>query len=206
MDMYHYYSCLAARETVVGSLPLGQKTQLKASSSKLGHGILGRATTAVAVEVLSEQEGFGQHSARQGDLVLVHYTGSVAETGQVFDTTRGGLKYRDGGAGVLRPVAFRLSGYPQPGLCSGLQEAIVGMKIGGQKSVLVPPEGGFGSSPVLAPYAPVPANATLRYDIELLRVSARGPDEMFKGISSCSAGGDSARTDGCADITPAEFY
>jgi hypothetical protein len=37
MDMYHYYSCLAARETVVGGLPLGQKTQIKARGSMLGY-------------------------------------------------------------------------------------------------------------------------------------------------------------------------
>jgi hypothetical protein len=28
MDMYHYYSCLAAREVIVPCMPLGQKLQL----------------------------------------------------------------------------------------------------------------------------------------------------------------------------------
>eukprot|EP00879_Flechtneria_rotunda_P022549 GHRR01023805.1.p1 GENE.GHRR01023805.1~~GHRR01023805.1.p1 ORF type:complete len:119 (+),score=24.53 GHRR01023805.1:145-501(+) len=114
-------------------------------------------------------------------------------------------KYRDGGEGVLRPLAFRLSGYPQPGICQGLQEAVLGMKIGGRRTVLVPPEYGFGNMPALAPFAAVPARSQLRYDVELLRVSARGPDELMQGISLCGAGGAGASTDGCSNIKPAEF-
>ncbi|KAF6257472.1 hypothetical protein COO60DRAFT_1229303 [Scenedesmus sp. NREL 46B-D3] len=166
----------------------------------------GTARAIDGIQTLDDKEGFGQYAVRQGDLVLVHYTGVVEETGEVFDSTRGGLRYRDGGRGVLRPLAFRLSGYPQPGVCEGLQQAIVGMKIGGQRSVLVPPQLGFGRAAVLAPYAGVPANSVLRYDVELVRVSARGPDEMMKGISQCSAGGASASADNCAAVEPAEFF
>lgn len=80
----------------------------------------------------------------------------------------------------MRPLAFQLSGYPQPGICEGLQQALVGMKIGGKRSVLIPAALGFGNAPVLAPYAAVPAGSKLRYDVELIRVSARGPDAMWK--------------------------
>lgn len=98
-------------------------------------------------------------------------------------------KYRDGGRGVFRPLAFRLSGFPQPGVCEGLQQALLGMKIGGQRSVLVPPQLGFGSAAVLAPYAGVPANSMLRYDVELVRVSAKGPDAMMKVRTQTDAAG-----------------
>ena len=77
----------------------------------------------------------------------------------MFDSTKGGLKYRDGGPGVFRPVVVRLSSYPQPGICLGLQQALVGMKIGGKRSVKVPAQLGFGNSTVLAPYAVVPGEA-----------------------------------------------
>jgi hypothetical protein len=33
------------------------------------------ANAASVVEVINEEEGFGTHAARLGDLVLVHYTG-----------------------------------------------------------------------------------------------------------------------------------
>ena len=62
------------------------------------------------------------------------------------------------------------------------------MKIGGQRSVLVPPQLGFGRAAVLAPYAGLPANYVLLYDVELVRVSARGPDEMMK-VGMAGAGG-----------------
>ncbi|WIA10556.1 hypothetical protein OEZ85_010743 [Tetradesmus obliquus] len=166
----------------------------------------GTVQAAEGIQILDDKEGFGQHAVQQRDLVLVHYTGVVEETGEVFDSTRGGLKYRDGGRGVFRPLAFRLSGFPQPGVCEGLQQALLGMKIGGQRSVLVPPQLGFGSAAVLAPYAGVPANSMLRYDVELVRVSAKGPDAMMKGISQCSAGGASASAENCAAVEPAEFF
>lgn len=98
----------------------------------------------------------------------------------MFDSTKGGLKYRDGGPGVFRPVVVRLSGYPQPGICLGLQQAVEGMRIGGKRTVKVPAQLGFGEQTVLAPYAVVPGGSTLQYEIELLRVSSVGPDLLVK--------------------------
>eukprot|EP00878_Enallax_costatus_P018145 GHUV01019092.1.p2 GENE.GHUV01019092.1~~GHUV01019092.1.p2 ORF type:complete len:181 (+),score=46.44 GHUV01019092.1:1763-2305(+) len=172
----------------------------------VAHVSAGNSSAAESVEVLSDQEGFGQHAVRKGDMVLVHYTGVLDDSGQVFDSTRGGLRYRDGGLGVFRPLAFQLSGYPQPGICEGLQQALLGMKIGGKRSVLVPAFLGFGNTTALAPYGVVPAGSKLRYDIELVRVSSRGPDAMWKGISQCSAGGASGSADNCSNVQPAEFY
>lgn len=39
---------------------------------------------------------------------------------------------------------------------------LTGMAIGGKRVFTVPPQLGFGSQTVLAPYAVVPANSTLR--------------------------------------------
>lgn len=88
--------------------------------------------------------------------------------------------YRDGGPGVLRPIAIRLGGYPTPGICMGLQNALIGMRVGGRRTVVVPPGLGFGSTPALAPYAAVPANSIVRYEIQLLRLSRKGPDALVK--------------------------
>jgi hypothetical protein len=110
------------------------------------------------------------------------------EDGQVFDSTRGGFKYRDGGPGVFRPVVVRLSGSPVPGITLGLQQGIAGMTIGGKRSIKVPAQLGFGQQTVLAPYAIVPAGASLRYDIELLRVSSLGPDMLVKVRAAVGAG------------------
>ncbi len=39
-----------------------------------------------------------------------------------------GLKYRDGGAGILRPAMIRLGGDPVPGICQGLKMGLTGMR------------------------------------------------------------------------------
>lgn len=44
-----------------------------------------------AISIVSDEQGVGQHEASAGDLVLVHYTGRLAKSGDVFDSTRGGL-------------------------------------------------------------------------------------------------------------------
>ncbi|GBF91096.1 hypothetical protein Rsub_04765 [Raphidocelis subcapitata] len=161
---------------------------------------------SAAVKVESEEPGFGEYPTQPGDLVLVHYTGSIADTGVVFDSTLGlGLTYRDGGAGALRPAALRLGGSPTPGVCAGLQSALLGMRIGGRRTVLIPAELGFGGSPAYAPYAVVPGGSQIRYEIQLLRMSRRGPDAIMKGLSKCSQGGASATAENCTNIEPAEF-
>ena len=124
---------------------------------------------------------------------------------QVFDSTLGGAAYRDGGAGVLRPLIYRLGGGPQPGVCAGLEAGITGMRVGGQRVFTVPPKLGFGAAQVLGPYAPVPGGSTLRYSVRLLRLSRVGPDALLSGISQCGGGAVMERTQGCAEIGVAEF-
>ena len=61
-------------------------------------------------------------------------------------------------------------------LCSGLEEAMETMRVGGVREVTVPPDSGFGSKgSVLFPGTKneqrIPPNATLTYLVELKRVS-----------------------------------
>lgn len=51
----------------------------------------------------------------------------------------------------------------------------------------------------------MPAGATLTYEIQLLRLSRRGPEELYSGTAGCGAGGGNQRSEGCADISVAEF-
>ena len=97
--------------------------------------------------------------------------------------------YRDGGPGALRPLAVRLGGSPVPGVCAGLQDALLGMRVGGRRVVAIPPERGFGDRPALAPYAVVPPGSGVRYEVQLLRLSRRGPDARFK-VRVCVWGGE----------------
>jgi FKBP-type peptidyl-prolyl cis-trans isomerase len=91
--------------------------------------------------------------ARPGQNVSVHYTGWLT-TGAKFDSSR------DRG----RSLTFRLD----PGsVIQGWVEGVAGMRVGGQRRLIIPPEMGYGSQG----YPPViPPNATLIFDVELLGI------------------------------------
>lgn len=56
-----------------------------------------------------------------------------------------------------------------------------------------------------APYAIIPSDSTLRYEVELLRLSSKGPDALTEGISRCGTGGAAASAEQCDKIDIAEF-
>lgn len=90
--------------------------------------------------------------AEEGNIVTVHYTGWL-ETGQIFDTSLLGA-----------PVSFPLR---SGSLIEGWVEGVAGMKIGGERQLVIPPSLGYGSSGT----GSIPPNATLIFEIELLGVS-----------------------------------
>ena len=90
--------------------------------------------------------------ARVGSWVTVHYVG-VFDTGQKFDSSL------DRG----EPISFRL-GVGE--VIKGWDEGLTGMKVGGRRILVVPPELGYGSSG----FGPIPGNSTLIFEVELLSV------------------------------------
>lgn len=79
-----------------------------------------------------------------------------------------------------KPIVFPFRSRPfTGGICAGCEEALSTMKAGGKRLVTVPPQVGFGS----AAYSVrgtrhaadkdvvVPANSTLEYELNLIRVS-----------------------------------
>ena len=90
--------------------------------------------------------------AETGTSVVVSYTGKFTD-GKVFDSSlnRG------------EPFQFTL-GSGQ--VIKGWDEGIVGMRVGGKRTITIPPELGYGAND----YGPIPGNSTLIFDIELLKV------------------------------------
>jgi len=89
----------------------------------------------------------------QGATVTCHYTGAVAKTGEVFQTSH------DFG----KPISFPLSG-----VIAGWTEGVPGMKVGGTRRLLIPAAKAYGSRP---PYGSgIPADADLVFDIELVAI------------------------------------
>jgi FKBP-type peptidyl-prolyl cis-trans isomerase len=113
-------------------------------------------------EVPSEDIVAGQGSvAEEGDAVNVHYTGWLFENGQrgeKFDSSH------DRG----QPFSFTLgAGQVIPGWDIGIE----GMRVGGTRVITVPPELAYGQQGFQrGGEIVIPANATLQFEVELLKV------------------------------------
>ncbi|GBF41881.1 FKBP-type peptidyl-prolyl cis-trans isomerase [Leptospira ellinghausenii] len=97
------------------------------------------------------KQGLGKEAIR-GTTVVVHYTGKLTN-GKVFDSSvdRG------------EPFSFQLG---QGQVIQGWERGIVGMKEGGKRKLTIPPKFGYGDRAV----GPIPANSTLVFDVELIKV------------------------------------
>ncbi len=86
--------------------------------------------------------------------VTVVYTGAVAATGTIFQSTSD-----TGGS----PVTFSLNQ-----VIPGWQQGIPGMKVGGTRRLYIPANLAYGANPPSG--SGIPANASLVFDVTLLKV------------------------------------
>lgn len=91
-------------------------------------------------------------TVKEGDTVSVHYVGTL-QNGQEFDNSkkRGqAFDFKVGGGQVIE----------------GWEKGVVGMQVGGQRILVIPPDMAYGSQGI----GPIPGNATLVFSIELLEI------------------------------------
>lgn len=93
-------------------------------------------------------------AAQAGDRVSVHYVGTLAD-GREFDSSR-----RRG-----QPFGFALG---KGQVIRGWDIGVAGMQVGGRRKLTIPPSEGYGSRGT--PGGPIPPNATLVFDVELLGI------------------------------------
>ncbi|HZM64006.1 MAG TPA: FKBP-type peptidyl-prolyl cis-trans isomerase [Candidatus Saccharimonadales bacterium] len=101
------------------------------------------------LEIFDQQVGTGKE-VKAGDTIEVDYTGAVAATGIIFESSLDAkqtatLKLVDGPGGVIK----------------GWVEGIVGAKEGGSRRLVIPADKAYGANPP----AGIPANADLVFDV-----------------------------------------
>ena len=110
-------------------------------------------TTASGLQYVDIREGDGA-TPQKGQTVVVHYTGTLAD-GTKFDSSRD----------RSRPFQFRI-GIGE--VIAGWDEGVGTMKVGGLRKLTIPPNLGYGDR---GAGGVIPPNATLIFEVELLRIA-----------------------------------
>lgn len=113
-------------------------------------------TTSSGLQMIDTKPGTGA-SPKQGQTAVVHYTGYLNDNGAK------GKKF-DSSVDRGQPFEFPVGAGR---VIKGWDEGVASMKIGGKRTLIVPPQLGYGDR---GAGGVIPPNATLIFDVELLGV------------------------------------
>lgn len=115
-----------------------------------------KVTTLSGLQVIDSQVGTGA-SPKTGQTCVMHYTGYLYENGQK------GKKF-DSSVDRGQPFEFPIG---TGRVIKGWDEGVATMKVGGKRTLIIPPDLGYGAR---GAGGVIPPNATLIFDVELLGV------------------------------------
>jgi peptidylprolyl isomerase len=113
-------------------------------------------TTASGLQITDSKEGTGA-TPKSGQICVMHYTGWLYENGVK------GKKF-DSSLDRGEPFEFKIG---QRQVIGGWDEGVSTMKVGGKRTLIIPPALGYGAR---GAGGVIPPNATLMFDVELLDV------------------------------------
>ena len=109
---------------------------------------------ATELQITDERVGTGP-VAQSGDNLSMNYKGTLTN-GEVFDQSYG-----------RAPFDFQLGA---GNVIKGWDQGIVGMKVGGKRKLVIPPDLGYGAQ---GAGEKIPPGATLIFEVELLSVNGK---------------------------------
>ena len=117
------------------------------------------AAQPAGLKIIDTKVGNGA-VAKPGEQVTVHYTGWLYVNGAK------GKKF-DSSVDRGEPFSFALGA---GNVIPGWDKGVAGMKVGGKRTLIIPPDMGYGANGT--PDGTIPPNATLIFDVELLKVGS----------------------------------
>ena len=144
---------------LISSCILGAALTLTIAGCKRNEAPQAPATQAgvAALQKIDSVTGTGKEAVA-GSTAVVNYTGwlydpaAAMQRGTQFDSSVG-----------REPFAFEVGGGQ---VIAGWDQGVAGMKVGGKRTLIVPAELGYGAGGA----GPIPPNATLIFEVELLEV------------------------------------
>ena len=109
-------------------------------------------TEVAALKVDTITPGSGDAVVKESDTVTVNYTGTLASTGKIFESSL------DSG----QPATFPLSG-----VIKGWTQGLPGMKVGETRRLTIPSDLAYGAQ---GSGATIPPNSPLVFDVTLLKI------------------------------------
>jgi peptidylprolyl isomerase len=141
------FSLMAALIAVVADAPTHMAIAQTAGKSM---------TTASGLQITDSKVGTGA-TPKSGQTCVMHYTGWLYENGVK------GKKF-DSSVDRNEPFEFPIG---QRKVIAGWDEGVATMKVGGKRTLIIPPQLGYGAR---GAGGVIPPNATLMFDVELLDV------------------------------------
>ena len=115
-----------------------------------------RMTTPSGLQIIDTVVGTGA-SPKTGQICVMHYTGWLYENGAK------GTKF-DSSVDRGKPFEFPIGTHR---VIAGWDEGVATMKVGGKRTLISPPDLGYGER---GAGGVIPPNATLMFDVELLDI------------------------------------
>ena len=141
-------AAIVVAAALTGTVAVATSTSSMAQAAKT-------MTTASGLQIADSKVGTGA-TPKPGQTCVMHYTGWLYENGAK------GKKF-DSSVDRGEPFEFPIG---QKRVIAGWDEGVASMKVGGKRTLIIPPQLGYGAR---GAGGVIPPNATLLFEVELLR-------------------------------------